>query len=181
MAFWRLASSVSYLLSSIDREAGVAIQEEVVVAIADHLLLLLNLVLLLNQLLLLVLLLQLLLLVLLLLQLLDLVGKLSALQLVSEKLLRPSRLLLLPRSELHLLGLQLLLRLGQRPLQLLDLLLLLFHNIFRLLQLCFRRGSHWQCGRQCCKPWLLVLRASQVERQPQLTNWHWLLRQHNCL
>ena len=83
MAFWRLASSVSYLLSSIDREAGVAIQEEVVVAIADHLLLLLNLVLLLNQLLLLVLLLQLLLLVLLLLQLLDLVGKLSALQLVS--------------------------------------------------------------------------------------------------
>ena len=97
MAFWRLASSVSYLLSSIDREAGVAIQEEVVVAIADHLLLLLNLVLLLHQLLLLlVLLLQLLLLVLLLLQLLDLVGKLSALKLVGKKLLRPGRLLLLP-------------------------------------------------------------------------------------
>ena len=176
-----MASSVSYLLSSIDREAGVAIQEEVVVAIADHLLLLLNLVLLLHQLLLLVLLLQLLLLVLLLLQLLDLVGKLSALELVGEKLLRPGWLLLLPRSDLQLLGLQLLLRLGQRPLQLLDLLLLLLHDIFCLLQLCFRRGSHWQCGWQCCKTWLLVLRASQVERQPQLTNWHWLLRQHNCL
>ena len=113
--------------------------------------LLLNLILLVQKLLLVVLLLQLLLMLLLLLQLLNLIGQLPALQLVSQQLLGSGGLLLLPRSHLHLLALKLLLRLRQRSLQLLDLLLLLLHHIFSLLELCLSSRSNWQCGRECCE------------------------------
>ena len=120
-------------------------------AITGQLLLLLNLILLLQKLLLVMLLLQLLLMLLLLLQLLDLIGQLPALQLVSEQLLCPSGLLLLPRSHLHLLALKLLLRLGQCSLQLLNLLLLLLNHIFSLLQLCLSSRRNWQRGGECSK------------------------------
>ena len=75
-------------------------------AIVGHLLLLLlNLVLLVKKLLLVMLLLQLLLMLLLFLQLLNLIRQLPALQLVSQDLLCPGGLLLLPRSNLQLLAL----------------------------------------------------------------------------
>lgn len=119
--------------------------------IAGELLMLLNLILLLQELLLMMLLLQLLLMLLLLLQLLNLIGQLPTLQLVSQQLLCSVGLLLLPGSHMHLLALKLLLRLCQSSLQLLDLLLLLLHHIFSLLQLCLSSRSNWQCGREGCK------------------------------